>query len=283
MLIDGVPVLLISLEDQEVRRKKLVRRGLPKRWVQNTFPAVDLRGATEAQKAEVANLSALHRFYRRPLRASEVGCALSHREAARWLVGSRYSMALVLEDDVIPQSSQWLTQLSALSKALLHHASSGASFVFHLGVRCDQTDGAIVRQVVWSSKVVPEIIPKVFLHSDPGRNLWRAHAYLISRAAAERSTMKEQKILTLADDWGRRRNLGLFDELFFTEKAILGQDEEIESTIDPERARSILVMPSSKARDVFSRVARSIICRFRSSIARRMSNRPYRISASKGE
>jgi hypothetical protein len=191
-------------------------------------------------------------------------------------------MALVLEDDVIPESDQWLYQLEAVSEALLHHACSGAAFICHLGARSDQIDAAIKREVLWSEGIAPEAMPRVFLHADPGRNLWRAHAYLISRAAAERGIKREKKIRTLADDWERRRRLRLYDELLFTQPTLFGQDEQTISTIDPKRERAIPAMPTATSRNWPMRAVRSISYRVRFLIARKTSNRPYVISSFKG-
>ncbi|WP_370635686.1 glycosyltransferase family 25 protein [Alcanivorax sp. 1008] len=230
---NGVPVLLISLEDQSGRRQDLISRGIPESWVHSFFPAVDLRDALEQDIAPLADLVAFEEKFSRRMRAAEVGCAMSHNAVAAWLVSSPFSIALVLEDDVIPQPPDWLAQVAATADALTPHAQSGAAFICHLGAPSNQVGPALKRRVTWRGGRSSTDMPQIFLHADPASGLWRAHAYLISRAAAERSSTQETAIMTLADDWCERRRRGWLDEIFFTQSALIGQDEDRPSTIRP--------------------------------------------------
>lgn len=259
-----VPVLLISLPDQQQRREALLARGLPPEWVAAPFPAIDQRGAV----VEALRVGALDPTFSigagRSLLAGEIGCAMSHRQAALWLAGSRYDLALVLEDDAAPQDSDWLVKSVAVARALLPHAGSGAAFVCLLGARPEQADTALRRAVVWRGSTPQG--PQLFEHIDPGRTLWRAHAYMISRGAAERTRAREVRIATLADDWGARLRLGLIDALFYTRPVLIAQDEEIRSTIDPHQDRAHALPPQPGGPSLVKRIARSLA--FRTMMAR---------------
>lgn len=231
VLNDEVPVFVISLDDQVSRRQDLVRRGVPAPWVHAYFPAIDLRVARTQAVAELADLDAFEAALGRQILSSEIGCAKSHKAVADWLAASQYPMALVLEDDAIPIGDAWFEQLMAVAEALSAHANSGAAFICHLGAPHNQTDAALKRRVVWRDGQPPVGTPQLFLHADPGRSLWRAHAYLISRAAACRRLRQEPRIVTLADDWREKQRRREIDEIFYTWPILIGQDEERPSTI----------------------------------------------------
>lgn len=287
---NGVPVLLISLQDQSSRRQDLISRGVPESWVHSFFPAIDLRDALEQDIAPLADLVAFESEFSRRMRAAEVGCALSHNAVAAWLVSSPFSIALVLEDDVIPQTPDWLDQLAAIADALSPHARSGAAFICHLGAPSNQIGPALKRKVTWRDGRPPADMPQIFLHADPASGLWRAHAYLISRAAAERSSTRETPIMTLADDWCERRRRGWLDEIFFTQSALIGQDEDRPSTIRPSD-HSDYIRDTAEQGSFLTRVGRSLAnrtflkrlygsVRFRAviALARFVARRAYSVS-----
>jgi hypothetical protein len=231
VIAGNVPVLLISLEDQQERRQDLVKLGVPRAWAEHFWRATDFRGMRYEDIGQFADVAGLEAKLRRPLRPAEVGCALSHRAVCSWLSESEHSLALVLEDDIIPQSAEWLAEITAAAGALVGHADRGAAFICHLGPRHNQTEFALKRKVVWRNGSPPAGTPPLLLHCDRGRDLWRAHAYLISKAAAARSIKAETVVMTLADDWSERRKRGWIDEIFLAGSVIIGQDEERPSTI----------------------------------------------------
>lgn len=232
-LQNGVPVLLISLHDQYERRQDLVKRGIPQAWSTDYFPAHDMRNSCAQELHNVADIAQMQGKSGRSIRPAEVGCSMSHRAAARWLAESDEPMALVLEDDVIPNTEDWITLTNAVSTALSHHARKDAAFICHLGARRGQTAPALKRRVVLRDDQSLAFMPDLFLHIDPNRGLWRAHAYLISAGAAKRANTNEKKIMTLADDWCERRSRGWIDEVFYTGTILFRQDEDRPSTIRP--------------------------------------------------
>lgn len=284
-----VPVLLISLDDQQSRRRDLVKLGLPSEWASNYFPAHDMRSSCIEDVYESADVARLETKIGRPLRPAEVGCSMSHRSAARWLAASEQPMALVLEDDVVPNTPDWLTLTSAVATALLQHAHEGAAFICHLGARRGQTAVALKRRVILRENQPTTPIPDLFLHTDPKRGLWRAHAYLISAATATRIGREETRIMTLADDWCERRSLGLIDEILYTSPPLIRQDEERPSTIRPVSHDDQYKSPHYKGpvddqlvrsivdRSLFQRLRLSLRLQTATTMAQVQSRFPYRI------
>jgi hypothetical protein len=121
--------------------------------------------------------------------------------------------------------------------------------------------------------------PQLFEHVDPDRTLWRAHAYLISRGAAERSRVRESRIATLADDWGARLRLKLIDALFYTRPVLLAQDEDMRSTIDLHEERSCEVLPQPDRSGLARRMALALAYRTMMARARWRTRRPCRLPA----
>lgn len=232
-LQNGVPVLLISLHDQHERRQDLVKRGIPEAWTKDYFPAHDMRKSCVQDLHDCADVVQLERKIGRPIRPAEVGCSMSHRAAAWWLAESDEPIALVLEDDVIPDAEDWIALTNTVSTALTDHARVGSAFICHLGARPGQTDPALKRRVILRDHQPLAAMPDLLLHIDPNWGLWRAHAYLISSAAAKRTDKEEVKIMTLADDWCERRSRGFIDRIFYTRPILIRQDEDRSSTIRP--------------------------------------------------
>jgi len=231
-LNSNVPVALISLTDQGNRRAILAGRGIPLDWVNNYWLGHDYRGMDRSEFYALADVTGLEARHGRPLRAGEIGCAQSHKAASPQMLQFSCDLLLVLEDDVIPESSHVLEQVALLAERLLPHARSGAAFVCLLGAPEQQADGALKRRVV-SPRRKPDLCPDLFLHIDPVKTLWRAHAYFISKEAAQRALTLEPKILTLADDWCERRRLGVIDEILYCRPIVFRQDEVADSTIRP--------------------------------------------------
>lgn len=282
-LCPDVPVFIISLSDQGLRRQTMVRRGVPNAWVEAFLLASDQRMTHVESLIQTEISEELQMRFGSTLLAAEIGCAMSHREASRWLAKSGHPMALVLEDDIVPSVEGWQERALLTATSLMRHANSGAAFVCHLGARDDQVGNVLSRRVAWHEYRPPEGTPELYLHIDPDRGLWRAHAYLISLAAAQRTSSEETKIRTLADDWGERRRLGLIDELLYTQPVLVGQDQEQESTIDPDGRRRFEVVtqrldvhnPIVMAGKLILRSIRSVVFRAKRVAARVNSRKPY--------
>jgi len=227
----NLPVALISLPEDSDRRLVLRSRGVPESWLANFWPGVDLRCSQPEDLSQIADSERITAQIGRRVRPGELGCAAAHRSVATWLAKSEHQMALVLEDDIDFDKARFLDAVKSISDALIGHASSGSAFICHLGPPKKQITNLIKRRVV--SQKHDSLSEKfgIFLHTDPINKIWRTHAYIISRSAAERQLALEPRIMTLADDWVARRDLGLIDEIFFITPALVKQDEETPSTI----------------------------------------------------
>lgn len=285
---ETIPVALISLPDQVERRTLLLERGIPEPWVANYFHAADLRRVTIADLPGYADVRRIEAVNNRPLRPAEIGCSISHRAVQRWLLTTNSNMALVLEDDVVPDDPAFVDRIVEISDRLLPHAKTGAAFVCLLGARADQVDMSWIRPV--SRRSTRQRESGLLLHADPVRSLWRAHAYLVSRGAARRQDRIESKVLTLADAWNERRHLGLVDEVFFACPRILRQDEDIPSTIrpadcgggykfpSPRPSKAVRAMRAIKNRTFFTQLCSSLSFRKTKYLAWISSFFTYRIT-----
>ena len=169
-----------------------------------------------------------------------VGCALSHGYAAQWQAQHQLPIMLVLEDDVIPASTNWQDSLLQTVRLLLNPACQGSSFVCHLGPRPEQLQQTIHRPLL-ASRNWPEL-ERLSLVTDPRPTLWRGHAYLISWAAASRTGLPHNHLAAVADDWHRRSQLGLIDRVYVRDSPLFLQDEQTPSNLVP-----LVNTPSSQA------------------------------------
>lgn len=282
----GLGVAVISLRDEVGRRHLLKERGVPESWVDEFWVAEDLRRTPASNLGAYCDVGAIEARIRRAVSAAEVGCAVSHLAVSRWLARSRHDLMLVLEDDVIPLVPSFLDQVSAIGRMLAPRARAGAAFICHLGIPSLQLSGVVARRV-FSRSGAGNDMTTLMLLSDPASDVWRTHAYLVSRGAAERTERLERVARTLADDWGERRRLGLIDEIFYAHPALIGQDEAARSTIGSARESAILKgglgstdlrkMKGRRLFDVFGvkRVARSFQVRTGRLRARLESRLPY--------
>jgi len=229
-LLDGqsapVAVALLSLVDCPERRATLVQRGLPPAWVERYWPGTDLRHEPSAHAATFLDVKASWKQYGRNWRTSEVGCALSHRSALRAFLATSARLLLVLEDDVIPTTPDLLPALHRIVAPLL--CVRPQALLCHLGPRPEHLDPTDLRPLRLAHPGPP---PPLRLHQNRTKPLWRAHAYLISREAAERCLSLEPRGLwLLADDWQQRRQAGALGLLLVAHPAIFQQDDVTPST-----------------------------------------------------
>lgn len=241
--VDDIPVAIISLEVAQSRRSTLIDRGFLSDLVNGFWPACDMRGLPDSELQSYKEYSDVKRIYGRPPVPAEIGCLFSHSAIIKWLSEqSTVSSIIVFEDDVIPAELNVFEKLTELAEDLSGAARAGKPFICHLGPRPEQWKLAYTRNV-----------HKDFSHTcgldlhdfvDVKARLWRAHAYIISKAAADRYTEVFKKTGFLADDWKfimeQTRS-----KLIFVNPPLFIQDEEVESTIDPEKARD--AYDSSKA------------------------------------
>ncbi|ARC89421.1 glycosyltransferase family 25 protein [Rhodovulum sp. MB263] len=178
---------------------------------------------------------------RRPL-PSEIGCALSHRRVLEWLANSDHPLALIFEDDARPADPRAFDVLPDLLKPVVEHGRQGASFILHLGVKRRRRPRNVNRVLAGCGVGFRHR----WIVRDAGKdhNIWRAHAYVISREAARRTVAAETPIRTLADHFRNRSQ----EHLLFSEPGLFLQAPDLESTIDPTGViRKAHVKPKRKS------------------------------------
>lgn len=237
----ALPVAIISIISAFERREVLLENKIPADWVKKFFPAIDFRGMELDDVHAQTDKDYFFRRYGGLLSPAQVGCARSHYEVARWLEESRHDMILVLEDDVIPLGGDFLNRVWEVADQFRPKAKEGVNFIVHLGVS-DR----------WHQKVTHRklVLPKhlqsrYFLYTDISAGLWYAHAYILSRAAAESILCKERKLKSNVDDWLFRRQLGIIDYIFYCQPCIFGQNQSLASTLELGRHRDIKAEQSS--------------------------------------
>jgi hypothetical protein len=86
--------------------------------------------------------------------------------------------------------------------------------------------------------------------------------------------MNEPRMLSVADDWIRRRNLGLIDRLYLVDPCIFRQDETLTSTLGIPP----LPLPDPPSGSLFQRGAASLRYRSRKVLAQILHQRPFELS-----
>jgi GR25 family glycosyltransferase involved in LPS biosynthesis len=225
-----MPIALISLAHEEKRRRILVENGIPASWVENYFQGADFRNS-QHKIDNVANINMMQEVKGGEVFPGEIGCALSHKRVAEWLANSSFNLMLVLEDDVIPLPSNFEDQVIQIAESFQPVAKDGLSFIVHLGLPEQMAKNTLARRVYFLSHFQNKERPSIYMYIGSERTIWYAHAYLISKQAAINTLNIEKKLLTLADDWVARRNMGLIDSIFFCYPRLFYQNEQIPSCI----------------------------------------------------
>lgn len=233
---DDVPVAIISLADGGERRQNLINRGFTPALVNDFWPACDMRNLSDSKLRSHKQCSDIELIYGRPPLPAELGCFFSHGAIMKWLANQdEVSQAIVFEDDVIIPEDDSLETLSRISGYFLQFAKLGHPFICHLGPRPEQWSSAFVRRVTRSGYFESSRIGLYEL-KDKKTRLWRAHAYIISKAAAKSYTELASQTGFLADDW-RYISDNTRSKMVLASPPLFTQDEEVKSSIDPDNKR----------------------------------------------
>ena len=224
-------VYFISLEKSRERRFLAKDAGLNEKWVDDYFKAFDLTASSVNNFDFVKKSLDLDFFsvnYGRHISPPELGCSISHLSVCKEILDKKNLLSVVFEDDVIPVPnyqhalSLLLSQLSALDPV-------NNAFICHLGVPSHWLKKLVLRDVV--SFTYGSVRMNSFQRLCEGQQLWWAHAYVISYAAAERIYHAESNRPVLADDWGLRREERLVDSIYVSPAALFVQRDGLESTV----------------------------------------------------
>lgn len=181
----------INLERAAERRERIVaqldRLGIPHR----IFPAVDGRRLADDEVRSHYD-EAQARIHYRPLSREELGCALSHLGVYRQMLSDGLPFALVLEDDAA-LGDALVPALAALERTLSPDEPE-AVLLSHVdkftrwGLQPLDAERRLVRRY---------------------GHWWRAHGYVITRAAAARLLTALDPVWCAADCWSKFEQRGL--------------------------------------------------------------------------
>lgn len=181
----------INLERATERRSRICaqldRLGIPYR----VFPAVDGRRLTE-DDIQAHYDEAAARVHYRPLSRGELGCALSHLGVYKQMLSDGVPFALVLEDD------------AALDEALVPTLAALESTIAP-----EQPEAVLLSHVDkftrWGLQPLDSERQLVRRYG----HWWRAHGYVVTRAAAERLVASLDPVWCAADCWSTFERRGL--------------------------------------------------------------------------
>lgn len=233
-----VPVAIISLADAKGRRATLLERGFMPELVNGFWPACDMRGLLDPELQSYRQYHDIIKLYGRAPVPAEIGCFFSHSAIVQWLSEQdKVSQVIVFEDDVVSASFSNFSKLVNLANSLSKLARSGQPFICHLGPRPEQWKSAFTRRISRGYSKVPGV--DLFYFADRKARLWRAHAYIISKGAADRYTKLINRTGFLADDWHFIAGQTM-SKMIFTNPPLFIQDGNVESTIDPYNKRVLI-------------------------------------------
>nr|WP_290701609.1 glycosyltransferase family 25 protein [Halomonas sp. UBA3074] len=235
--VGDIPVAIISLEDAQRRRSTLIERGFPSDLVNGFWPACDMRDLPGTELQSYKEYHDIKRIYGRPPVSAELGCLFSHSAIIKWLAKQDViSSVIIFEDDVVPEELNGFEKLIKLAEGLSDFAKLGKPFICHLGPRPEQWKFAFTRRI--HKELSFNYEQDLFNFVDAEAKLWRAHAYIISKGAAEEYVKVAERTGFLADDW-QFIVKQTKSKLIFVNPPLFTQDEQVESTIDPGKEREV--------------------------------------------
>nr|WP_295710033.1 glycosyltransferase family 25 protein [uncultured Halomonas sp.] len=235
---DDIPVAIISLEEAQSRRSTLIERGFPTDLVNGFWPACDMRGLPDSALHSYKEYFDIKRIYGRPPVSAELGCLFSHTAIIKWLAEQDVvSSVIIFEDDVVLDESNGFEGLTQLAEGLSGFAKSGKPYICHLGLKKEQWKFALTRKILTEFSLRHE--QDLFNLVDSKSKIWRAHAYIISKRAAKQYLEMVDKTGFLADDWKFIISQTSAKFIFVT-PPMFTQDEEVVSTIDPNKERELV-------------------------------------------
>ena len=237
LLFNGIkiPIFIISLREDKIRRKKLLKL-FSNKIVKNYFNAVDTRNFKRAKLDSYCNLKSIRKIYNRKLYPGEVGIALTHKKIYRYMVKKKILNALIFEDDIFVKDTKWKSELGKILKEI-KNLDTNKAILCNLGI----SDLVLRKRKIFILKFLPKILKKLWLLDLKKNNLKLAHSYLINLAAAKNILSANKKINCVADDW-RFFNQQKCFKYFLISKKLFFQNKKFISRIQSrnEKKRRIL-------------------------------------------
>lgn len=219
-----LPVYIISLKDDTHRRESL-RNYFDQELIENYFPATDLREETQRRIDLLCDSEQVLQNYQRTLRGGELGIIQSQQKAYQSIIENNIPLALILEDDVLPNMN-WEKSLTHIIKNLTLF-SENKSLICHLGLTYYKT---IEKKWILFKDTFPTFFRDLWLTEPETKGIWLSHAYLITPLAAARMLESNTPIRFLADDWSNFLSQNCFD-YFLVSKPIFYQNYTLTSNI----------------------------------------------------
>ncbi|GAA0789785.1 glycosyltransferase family 25 protein [Marinobacterium sediminicola] len=230
-----IPVAIISLAGARDRRNILLEKKFPSEWVEDYWPASDMRYIPFEELNSSDLYIKMKEFYSRDILPGEIGCLQSHAKVIEWFFKETESpLLMILEDDVTSSEAYKDGCLEKIAPFLYEEAIKGGAFICHLGPRGNQWKKAASEKIFTVRHHKYKI--SFHKHVDKKRSLWLAHAYIISREAAKRYIRCFDQGF-LADDWGRIKEICKMD-ITYVVPGLFYQEGDIESSIDPDNKRN---------------------------------------------
>ena len=223
-----IEAILISLKDSTERRKRLLSEGFPTELIEGYLPACDLRYAAAEECSQYSDLISAQKFYKRRLMNSEIGCAVSHRLCYEKLLSSSAEIGLIFEDDNLLNLDNAFELISRYKVYLRDVAGRDQAFICNLGMPSGISDDLMFRRVYYNDR---KFDSGLRYYVDHVHHVWRANAYLISRAAMRRILERERSICLLADDWSARIWNRTLDAIYYPSVALFRQNGELGTTV----------------------------------------------------
>lgn len=178
------PIFIISLPDALVRQQSM-NAQLRELGLDNSIFLPAIRGAalSNIERAQLYDDFRVRTHAGRSMTAGELGCALSHLKCYDHIVANDAQWSVVLEDDAVLPSDF----AKAVDDFILRSAALGVDIL---------SLGPIRKFIKKPGLKVNETYDLV----TPIR-VWNAHAYIISRDAANKLARLNRPVSYMADDW----------------------------------------------------------------------------------
>ena len=238
VITDATMVAVVSLSDAEERRRLLWQMGFPRSWVDNYWPGTDYRTKSIVDIKSDPLYERLCGTYGREILPGELGCLYAHLSVIKFFEqqADEAQLLVVFEDDVRPMVKDVSEMVGLLSEAILKLNLNDIPFVCHLGPLPGQIKSAVSSPV--RLRGFEDSGFKIYEHRDSNQFLWRAHAYMLNRAAAKKYSQYQEDWRFLADDWIRITS-GCGLKLLYVCPRMFVQSDSLPSYIDNGNRRQV--------------------------------------------
>lgn len=225
-------VFVISLPDH-LERRDWMRRSMGLAGVEFVFfDAVDIRGAGRHEVNKIYSPQSSYGEGKRRLTNGEIGCAASHIEVCKLIVGGGIDYALILEDDAIIDFD--VERLNSVSKLFLDSGSDVLILGYSKLRRVDADWFYVFEPIKARVKSLG------FVLGEPWRQ-WTCGTvgYLVSNRGAKKIVDGALPIRVVADDWRYYESVFGLNILHCRPGLVFEDFERFDSAIQGERESAL--------------------------------------------